>query len=291
MGRRRSALTPEEQAERRRQQRREYSQRQRDRAKAETLAENAPKDPEERRLSQMREYSRRRRAQLADNDRAQEATRERQAQASEAVSKRQKPFADVCCANEDLACLCTVDNKQPQVPIAAGQLSPEFGLINAVNLDGNITAITACPGPSEAIGQVEVGTQCSVPLVDKSVGCSFKASSESRSVQTIETVDQSSSSSGIYLTTGAFRTSPVLSHYVESNKLSLRLQRPYSSVTYYLKHPSLLFLHQQPMVTIHRRDPSAKIISVTMKLINCFVWKHMPGSVLASILLSAIYAL
>nr|XP_054925545.1 zinc finger protein 467-like isoform X4 [Dermacentor andersoni] len=115
-------------------------------------------------------------------------------------------FTDVCCANEDLACLCTFDNKQPQVPIAAGRLSPEFevstlvtltpkGLTNAVNLDGSITTKMACHAPSKVIGQVEVGTQCSLPLTDKSVGCSFKAGSESRSVQTIETVDQSSSSS------------------------------------------------------------------------------------------------
>ncbi|XP_075559036.1 uncharacterized protein LOC142590607 isoform X2 [Dermacentor variabilis] len=54
-------------------------------------------------------------------------------------------------------------------------------------------AKVACHPTSKVIGQVEVGMQCSLPLADKSVECSFKAGSESRSVQTTETVDQSSS--------------------------------------------------------------------------------------------------
>lgn len=40
---------------------------------------------------------------------------------------------------------------------------------------------------------------------------------------------------GIRLATGAFRTSPVQSLYVESNEWSLNLQRSYSSFTYFLK--------------------------------------------------------
>ncbi|XP_075557960.1 uncharacterized protein LOC142590020 isoform X4 [Dermacentor variabilis] len=204
------------------------------------------------------------------------------------------------------------ESRSVQTTETVDQSYSTTGFTNAMSLAESITAKTACHAPSIVIGQVEVGTQCSFPLVDKSVGCSFRAGSESRSVQTTETVDQSYSTTGIYLTTGAFRTSPVESHYVESNKLSLRLQRPYSSVTYYLKwardgaasgeevdcdtfafpqHPGLLFLHQQPMVTIHSRDSSAKIIFVTMELRNCFVWKHLPESILANICLSAICAL
>ncbi|XP_070379259.1 zinc finger protein 239-like isoform X5 [Dermacentor albipictus] len=56
-------------------------------------------------------------------------------------------------------------------------------------------AKVACHPTSKVIGQVEVGMQCSLPLADKSVECSFKAGSESRSVQTTETVDRSSSPS------------------------------------------------------------------------------------------------
>ncbi|XP_049515779.1 uncharacterized protein LOC125941941, partial [Dermacentor silvarum] len=54
----------------------------------------------------------------------------------------------------------------------------------------------ACHTPSKVITQVEVGTQCSLPLADKSNGCSLKAWSVSRSTQTMEVVDQSSCSSG-----------------------------------------------------------------------------------------------
>ncbi|XP_049523968.1 zinc finger protein 239-like [Dermacentor silvarum] len=53
----------------------------------------------------------------------------------------------------------------------------------------------ACHTRSKVVGQVEVGAQCSLPLAHKSVGCSFKAESESRSVQTTETVEQLSTSS------------------------------------------------------------------------------------------------
>ncbi|XP_065302436.1 uncharacterized protein [Dermacentor albipictus] len=68
----------------------------------------------------------------------------------------------------------------------------QTGLTNAMSLAESIAAKMVCHTPSEAIGQVEVGTQCSFPLADKSVGCCFRAGSESRSVQTTETVDQSS---------------------------------------------------------------------------------------------------
>ncbi|XP_054918819.1 uncharacterized protein [Dermacentor andersoni] len=70
------------------------------------------------------------------------------------------------------------------------------GLTNAMSLGECITdAKVACHTPSKVISQVEVGIQCRLPLADKSVGCSFKAGSESRSVQTTETVNQSSSTS------------------------------------------------------------------------------------------------
>ncbi|XP_075559187.1 uncharacterized protein LOC142590670 isoform X2 [Dermacentor variabilis] len=70
------------------------------------------------------------------------------------------------------------------------------GLTNAMSLAGSITTETACHAPSKVIGQVEVGMQCSFPLADKSVGCSLKAWSVSRSMQTTESVDQLSSTSG-----------------------------------------------------------------------------------------------
>ncbi|XP_049513164.1 zinc finger protein 239-like [Dermacentor silvarum] len=73
----------------------------------------------------------------------------------------------------------------------------KLGLTNTMSLGECITLAKAgCPVPSKVVGQVEVGTQCSLPLTDKSVGCSFKAGSESRSMQTVETVDQSSFTSG-----------------------------------------------------------------------------------------------
>ncbi|XP_075543163.1 uncharacterized protein LOC142576769 isoform X3 [Dermacentor variabilis] len=56
-------------------------------------------------------------------------------------------------------------------------------------------AVVACQASSKVVDQVEVGTQCSLPLADKSVGCSFKAWNVLRSMQTMETVDQSSSTS------------------------------------------------------------------------------------------------
>ncbi|XP_075558790.1 uncharacterized protein LOC142590505 isoform X5 [Dermacentor variabilis] len=102
--------------------------------------------------------------------------------------------ADISCAHQDLAYLCIVDNNSPQVLIPAGWLSPGSGLTNAMSLAESITAKTACHGPSKVAGQVEVGMQCSLPLADKSVGCSLKAGSESKSVQT---VDRLCSTSGL----------------------------------------------------------------------------------------------
>ncbi|KAH7949713.1 hypothetical protein HPB49_014435 [Dermacentor silvarum] len=64
-----------------------------------------------------------------------------------------------------------------------------------MSLAESITAKMAYHALSKVIGQKEVGTQCSLPLADKSVGCSFKAASKSMSVQTTETVDQSNSTS------------------------------------------------------------------------------------------------
>ncbi|XP_049524509.1 zinc finger protein 674-like [Dermacentor silvarum] len=56
-------------------------------------------------------------------------------------------------------------------------------------------AIAACQVPFNIVDQVEVGTQCCLPLAHKSVGCSLEAPSVSRNVQTTEAVDQSSSTS------------------------------------------------------------------------------------------------
>ncbi|XP_049523017.1 zinc finger protein 271-like isoform X2 [Dermacentor silvarum] len=76
-------------------------------------------------------------------------------------------------------------------------LYPCGGLTNAMSLGECITvAIVACQAPSKVVSQVKVGTQCCVPLADKSIGCSFKALSVSRSVQTTEAVNESSSASG-----------------------------------------------------------------------------------------------
>ncbi|XP_065302443.1 uncharacterized protein [Dermacentor albipictus] len=90
------------------------------------------------------------------------------------------------------------ESRSVQTTETVDQSSATSGLTNAMSLAESITATMACLAPSKVIGEVEVGTQCSLPLADKSVGCSFKAGSESRSVQTIETVDQSSSSSAGY---------------------------------------------------------------------------------------------
>ncbi|XP_075558647.1 uncharacterized protein LOC142590433 isoform X3 [Dermacentor variabilis] len=107
-----------------------------------------------------------------------------------------KASAHVSCARQDRAYLCTDDNNYLQVLIAAGCLSPESGLTNAMSLAESITAKMACHAPSKIGGQVEVGMQHSLPLADKSVGCSLKPGSESRSVQTTEAVEQLSSTSG-----------------------------------------------------------------------------------------------
>ncbi|XP_075558702.1 uncharacterized protein LOC142590457 isoform X8 [Dermacentor variabilis] len=65
-----------------------------------------------------------------------------------------------------------------------------------MSLAESITAKMARHAPSKVIGQVDVAMQCSLPLADKSVGCSLKPGSESRSVQTTEAVEQLSSTSG-----------------------------------------------------------------------------------------------
>ncbi|XP_075557959.1 uncharacterized protein LOC142590020 isoform X3 [Dermacentor variabilis] len=83
------------------------------------------------------------------------------------------------------------ESRSVQTTETVDQSYSTTGFTNAMSLAESITAKTACHAPSIVIGQVEVGTQCSFPLVDKSVGCSFRAGSESRSVQTTETVDQS----------------------------------------------------------------------------------------------------
>ncbi|XP_072145824.1 uncharacterized protein [Dermacentor andersoni] len=70
------------------------------------------------------------------------------------------------------------------------------GFTNAMSLAESIPAKMESHTPSKVIGQVEVSMQCSLPLADKSVGCCFKAWSESRSVQTTETLEQLTSTSG-----------------------------------------------------------------------------------------------
>lgn len=67
---------------------------------------------------------------------------------------------------------------------------------------------------------------------------------------------------GIRLSTGAFRTSPVESLYVESNEWSLHLQRTYMSFIYYLKtnadkeHPSHTTINDLSSCTLFENRPS-----------------------------------
>ncbi|KAH7949499.1 hypothetical protein HPB49_011636 [Dermacentor silvarum] len=63
---------------------------------------------------------------------------------------------------------------------------------------GITVAEASCHTPLE-IGQVNAAVECSLPVADKSVGCSFKAGSESSSSQTTQTVHPSSSTSAMLL--------------------------------------------------------------------------------------------
>ncbi|XP_054931025.2 uncharacterized protein [Dermacentor andersoni] len=87
------------------------------------------------------------------------------------------------------------ESRSVQTTEAVDQLSSTSGLTNAMSLAESITAKMAFQALSKVIGQVEVGMQCSLPLADKSVGCSFKAWRVSRSMQTAETLDELSSTS------------------------------------------------------------------------------------------------
>ncbi|XP_075558650.1 uncharacterized protein LOC142590434 isoform X1 [Dermacentor variabilis] len=89
------------------------------------------------------------------------------------------------------------ESRSVQTMEAVEQLSSTSGLTNAMSLAESITAKMACHAPSKIGGQVEVGMQCSLSLADKSVGCSLKPGSESRSMQTMEAVEQLSSTSGL----------------------------------------------------------------------------------------------
>ncbi|KAH7949631.1 hypothetical protein HPB49_012868 [Dermacentor silvarum] len=246
------------------------------------------------------------------------------------------------------------------------QSSSTSGLTNGMSLAESITAKMACHALSKVIGQKEVGTQYSLPLADKSVGCSFKAASKSTSVQTIETVDQSSSTSAsrssnfastaigdnpqqgclhedhlcdckgdklvpvdaharvhasehlfkCHLCPQSFSRRDTLKRHLgvhtasrSSNFASTAIgDNPQQGclhedhlcdckgdklvpVDAHARHRGPLILHQQPSVTIHSRDASMKIISVTARAINWFLSMHMPGSMLQNICLSAICAL
>lgn len=69
---------------------------------------------------------------------------------------------------------------------------------------------------------------------------------------------------GIRLATGAFRTSPIPSLYVESNEWSLQLQRTYCSFTYFLKvysnceHPSYPVITDITQSTLFHNQPSVR---------------------------------
>uniref|UniRef100_A0A6G5ACC3 Putative tick transposon n=1 Tax=Rhipicephalus microplus TaxID=6941 RepID=A0A6G5ACC3_RHIMP len=70
--------------------------------------------------------------------------------------------------------------------------------------------------------------------------------------------------SGIRLSTGAFRTSPVESLYVESNEWSLHLQRTYMSFIYFLKvkadkrHPSYSTINDLSSSILFQNRPSMR---------------------------------
>lgn len=69
---------------------------------------------------------------------------------------------------------------------------------------------------------------------------------------------------GIRLATGAFRTSPIQSLYVESNQWSLHLQRSYSSFIYFIKvranikHPSYSTINDMTAATLFHNRPAAR---------------------------------
>lgn len=69
---------------------------------------------------------------------------------------------------------------------------------------------------------------------------------------------------GIRLSTGAFRTSPVESLYVESNEWSLHLQRSYLSFIYFLKvnandeHPSHSTINDLSASALFHNRPSVR---------------------------------
>ncbi|XP_072140491.1 uncharacterized protein [Dermacentor andersoni] len=90
-------------------------------------------------------------------------------------------------------------HKRPTVTVAQLPVLTQHnwnkGLTSAMSLAESITAKMACNAPSKVVRQVEVGMQCSLSLVDKSVGGSLKPRSESRSVQTTEAVEKLSSTS------------------------------------------------------------------------------------------------
>ncbi|XP_075558727.1 uncharacterized protein LOC142590470 isoform X2 [Dermacentor variabilis] len=88
------------------------------------------------------------------------------------------------------------ESRSVQTTQTLEQLSSTSGFTNAMSLAESVPARMECHTLSKVVGQVEVGMQCSLPQADKSVGCCFKAWSESRSVQTTETLEQLTSTSG-----------------------------------------------------------------------------------------------
>ncbi|XP_075558785.1 uncharacterized protein LOC142590503 isoform X4 [Dermacentor variabilis] len=95
-----------------------------------------------------------------------------------------------------------------------------------MSLAESITAKTACHSPSNVSGQVEVGTQCGLPLADKSVGCSLKAGSKSRSVQTTEAVDQLGSTSAIMPGLSQYAPAPNWEYFVHATRHTASSNQP-----------------------------------------------------------------
>ncbi|XP_049522836.1 zinc finger protein 425 [Dermacentor silvarum] len=148
-----------------------------------------------RRRAKLRQETLQREAERLRAFAANSATRipEAQLAAQDTTDQNARTFAEVTRQQDAVRQANLQHGRRPasRAPFAAADC-----LTNAMSLGECITlAKAACPASSKVVGQVEVGTQCSLPLTDKSVGCSFKAGSQSRSVQTVETVDQSSSTS------------------------------------------------------------------------------------------------
>ncbi|XP_070379460.1 zinc finger protein 239-like isoform X2 [Dermacentor albipictus] len=103
----------------------------------------------------------------------------------------------IVCVKRQLLTSCRCYHREIYGATAAHLKQPNNGPTNAMSLAESITAKTTRDALSKVVGQVEVGMQCSLPLANKSVGCSFKARRVSKSMQTTETLDHLSFTSAL----------------------------------------------------------------------------------------------